>query len=262
MFSKDDRNFFKPFPWRALAFLIVGLFLTFLPLEEPLRSFTPDFSLELGEFRIPIGVIVAGASHVVYWARVGTATVLLTLSVIRILGYLFVFTTKSTFEKNLAEVRQSIIEEVSKFGESLICDFSSFRPWMAPEFFVKSSKGEAKFFYPYYIVTVSSQGSQISVREYKVNAMSKSYELTGYRSFSQRSCTSAGLVEDRVLFSTEAGDFAATVDFLEFTLLGGSLRIPIFEREILSQAGGVKNLREETLSKVLLLTKIITKPKV
>ncbi|KAF2962202.1 hypothetical protein [Fervidobacterium sp. 2310opik-2] len=238
----SDKYFFQKFPIGSVITLLVGIFLFLVNL-----SFVEQIKY-LREY-----------NYLVHFAKNSIAFVLIVYSIPFILMYFIKFPNKKKFEMNLEEVKKNFLDNIKSKDGKLIADFVSFRPWMNQEFYVKSVKGIPKIFIPIYLVSFTIKNDILYIIEAEVSINSKEYRISGYYLVHLSNIVSANLSQDRIFFSSSMGDAAAKVNFIEIIHSSGTIKIPIFEEELLSNYGNISPLREEYSLKVMTLLKYLNK---
>uniref|UniRef100_A0A7C4CDY1 Uncharacterized protein n=1 Tax=Fervidobacterium thailandense TaxID=1008305 RepID=A0A7C4CDY1_9BACT len=245
-YRSNDRWFFRGFPYSGVVQTLVGIFLIILPLGTYVSYIT----------------FLTEYAFVFDWLKMFIGIVFLSLGALETLFYLVRFTSSRVYNTNLQEVVEQAINEVKRTGSSVLGTFLSFRPWMVGEYYVKTEKGVPRYFFPTYLVVFYLEQGNLVIREYRLHVKNKSYEVTGYHVCPVSSIVSLALTQDRIIFDTNTESASATVDFLELRTEGGNFKIPIFEEEILSSHGDISGLKEEVISKVLLIIKSLQSLKV
>ncbi|ODN31062.1 hypothetical protein A4H02_01970 [Fervidobacterium thailandense] len=216
---------------------------------------------------LPLGTYVsyfkflADYAFVFDWLKTFIGVVFLSLGTLETLLYFIRFTSSKVYNSNLQDVVEQILTEVKRTGSSVLGTFLSFRPWMSGEYYVKTEKGVPRYFFPTYLVVLYTEGGNLVVREYLLHIRNKTYEVVGYHVCPISRIVSVGLTQDRLVFDTGTESVGATVDFFEVRTEGGSFRVPIFEEEILSSYGNIGTLKEEMISKVSLIIKLLLSSK-
>jgi len=239
---KSDKDFFQRFPVGAVFGVTIGILLLTVSFEfiGQFRIFR-DFVFIVEFLKNTIGVIV-----IAYFS-------------FEILLYFIKFSPTKKFEKNLSEIRSTFLENVTKNGTSLIGDFISFRPWMEDEFYVKSKKGIPNIFFPTYLVAFTVKDNILYITEAKAMIQEKSYSISGYHVVPIKLVSSSSFFQDRILFSAKAGEVSATTYFLEIRTVSGSVKIALFEEEILSKYGNINQMKEEFISKIMMIIRMLNK---
>ncbi|MFN3691985.1 MAG: hypothetical protein ACK4R7_03740 [Fervidobacterium sp.] len=243
--SSADRNYFQKFPIASVIWVIIGIALfsisfDFLSILKFFRE-NPEFIHWINYIKTTIGTIIIGYSS------------------IYLLNYFIKFSSKKEYTSHLADIHGIFLEELRKNGD-LLADFFSFRPWMSDEYYVKIDKNYFAYT-PLYLIGLYTKNDFLYISEAKAKVKSKSYEMTGYHVIPIKSIDSISLTQDRILFSTVQGDDSATVYFFEIRTHSGTVRIPIFEVEILSRHANesqIESMKKEFLSKIIMLTKLLT----
>ncbi|WP_448375369.1 hypothetical protein [Fervidobacterium sp.] len=241
MWGKTDKNFFTKFPFKSLPVLIVAFALLIIDF-----SFVGDYITILSDYLWLIDV-----------TKTIISVILIASGVYEIIIFLFNFVPMSRYDKHFEELKTQIITEIKSKNQNILAEFISFRPWMVDESFVKAKKGLPKYFYPIYYVVLSMSNNILNIREYRLNIYEKTYHIAGYNVVPINTIISAGIVQDRVLFTSLSGEGASTVYFLELRTIGGNIKIPVLEEEISGRHGNVKELRDEMLLKVATTIKSI-----
>ncbi len=238
---KSDKYFFQKFPISSIVGALISLALIFIHL--PNRVFGDYTSLiELIKFFV--------------------GNIILTLSGIGIFLYILRFLSNKDFDKNLDEIKNNALNQAKRNNAVVIADFISFRPWMSNEYYVKSKKGFLKYFYPMYNVIFSVIDDGLIINELKISVSQKTWDVVGYHFVPINRIESISLTQDRILFTSYNGDNSATVDFIEIRTNEGSIKIALFEEELLSKSGDIKPLRDEFLSKLSFLIRTIGKGRI
>ena len=238
---KSDKYFFQKLPISSIVGVLISLALIFIHL--PNRIFGDYTSLiELIKFAV--------------------GNIILALSGIGIFLYILRFLSSKDFDKNLDEVKNAALNEAKRNNAVVIADFISFRPWMSDEYYVKTKSGLLKYFYPMYHVIFSVIDDVLIINELKINVSQKIWDVVGYHFVPINHIESISLTQDRIFFTNYNGDNAATVDFIEIRTKEGSIKIALFEEELLSKSGDIKPLRDEFLSKFSFLIRTIGKGRI
>ncbi|AMW33362.1 hypothetical protein SAMN04488510_101123 [Fervidobacterium changbaicum] len=241
MLEKTDKSFFKKFPIGYALTLAVGVALLYL-----------DFSFVS---------ILKDYMTIVDFTRIGLSIILIASGIFEIIAYLFSFVPTSRYDKNIEELKTIVVNQIREKGHSVLGEFLSFRPWMESEYYAKSRRGVTKYFYPVYYVVLSTANNVLYVTEVRLNILNKSFHMVGYNILPLKSIISAGVVQDRILFSTLSGEDAATTYFLEVRTIGGVVRIPVFEEEISSKFGDIRDIRDDVFRKLTLTVQLLTQQK-
>jgi len=238
---KRDKYFFQKFPTLPIVGIIIAIVLLLIDLPSDfIGKYTPIAK---------VTILVIG-------------NIILIFGVIEIVSYIIKLLSMRDFKNNLEEVKNNAISEIKKTNSVFIADFLSFRPWMSDEYFVKSKDGVPRYFYPMYLVIFSVGDDILFVNEIKINVSQKTWSLAGYHAIPLEAISSVGLVQDRILFTNYNGDNSATVYFIEIATTGGSIRIALFEEEILSSNGEIKTIRDEFMSKIVFLIRTVGKGRI
>ncbi len=238
----SDKYFFQKFPIGSVITLLIGTFfllinLNFVEQIKYLREYT----------------------YLVVFAKNFIAFVLIVYSIPSILMYFVKFPDKKKFEMNLEEIKKNFLDHIKSKDGKLIADFVTFRPWMSQEFYVKSVRGIPKIFIPIYLVSFTIKNDILYIIEAEAIIHSKEYRISGYYLVLLPNIISANLSQDRIFFSSSVGDVAAKVNFIEIIHSFGTIKIPIFEEELLSNYGNISPLREEYSLKAMTLLKYLNK---
>jgi len=238
---KSDKYFFQKLPISSIVGVLISLALIFIHL--PSRIFGDYTSLiELIKFAV--------------------GNIILALSGIEIFLYVLRFFSNKDFDKNLDEIKNNALNEAKRNNAVVIADFMSFRPWMSDEYYVKSKGGFLKYFYPMYYVIFSVIDDGLIINELKINVSQKIWDAVGYHFVPVNHIESVSLTQDRIFFTNYNGDNCATADFIELRTIGGSIKIALFEEELLSKNGDIKPLRDEFISKISFLIRTIGKGRI
>lgn len=239
---RTDKDFFQRFPIGAIIGIIIGILLLTL-------SF--DF---IGHFRILRDFV-----FIIEFLKNAIGIIILSYFSFEVLVYFIKFSSAKKFEKNLSEIRSAFLENVTKNGNTLIGDFISFRPWMEDEFYVKSKKGIPNIFFPTYLVAFTIKDKILYITEAKAMIQEKTYSISGYHVIPTKLISSSSFFQDRILFSSKLGETSATNYFIEIRTLSGTIKIPLFEEEILSKYGNVSQMKEEFITKIMMITRVLNK---
>ncbi len=241
MYEKTDKNFFKKFPILYVLVFTIGLILLFLDLS--FLSFLQNYMT------------------IVDFAKMGVGIILIASGIFEIIVYLFSFVPLSRYDRNFEELKALVVSQIRERGQAILGEFLSFRPWMTDEYFVKSKHGVPKYFYPVYYVVISIANNVLYINEVRFDILHKSYHIAGYSIIPLKTILSAGLVQDRILFSTASGEDSSTAYFLEIRTLGGTVKVPVFEEEVTNKFGDINNVRDETINKLTVIVQALTKQK-
>jgi len=241
MWGRTDKNFFTKFPFKSLPVLIIAFALLIIDF-----SFVGDYIAILNDFLWLIDI-----------TKTIISAILIASGVYEIIIFLFNFVPLSRYDKHFEELKTQIITEIKSKNQNILGEFLSFRPWMVDESFVKAKEGFPKYFYPLYYVVLSMSNNKLNITEYRLNIYEKTYHVVGYNVVPINTIISAGIVQDRILFTSLSGEGAATVYFLELRTTGGNIKIPLLEDEITGRHGNIKELRDEMLLKVVTTIKSI-----
>lgn len=239
---KTDKDFFQRFPVGAVVGVVIGIFLLAFSIDflEQIK-FLRDFIFVLNFIKNTLGIIILS-----YYS-------------LAILLYFIRFSPSKKFERNLSEINSTFLENVTKDGATLIGDFISFRPWMEDEFYVKAKKGVPNIFIPAYLVAFTIKDNVLYITEVKAQIQNKTYTIAGYHVIPTKIISCTSLSQERILFSSKLGEASATNYFMEIGTVTGRIKISLFEEEILSRFGYITQMKEEFLSKVMMITKILNK---
>ncbi|MFN6992090.1 MAG: hypothetical protein ACK4MM_05155, partial [Fervidobacterium sp.] len=243
--SSGDRKYFQKFPIASAIWVMIGVILF---------SISFDFLNILKFFRENPEFI-----HWINYIKTTIATIIIGYFSIYLLNYFIKFSSMKEYTRHLSDIHGIFLEELRKNGE-LLADFFSFRPWMSDEYYVKIDKGYFAFT-PLYLIGFYTKGNFLYISEAKARIKSKSYEITGYHVIPIKSIDSISLIQDRLLFSTVQGDDSATVYFFEVRTHSGTVKIPVFEVEILSRYANesqIEEMKKEFLSKIVILTRLLS----
>ncbi|AFG35885.1 hypothetical protein QQE94_08515 [Fervidobacterium pennivorans subsp. shakshaketiis] len=242
MREKTDRDFFRKFPLLYVLVFSIGVILLFF--DFSFLSFLQNYMT------------------IVEFAKIGVSIILIASSIFEIIFYLFSFIPLSKYDRNFEELKTLVVSQIREKGHKILGEFLSFRPWMTDEYFVKSNHGVPKYFYPVYYVVISVANNMLYINEVRFDILHKSYHIVGYSIIPLKTILSAGLVQDKILFSTASGEDSSTAYFLEIRSLGGTVKVPVFEEEITSRFGDIKNIRDETIIKLTIIIQTLTQQKV
>lgn len=239
---KSDRDFFQRFPTSSVFGITIGILLL-----------TVSFDF-IGQFRILRDFV-----FIIEFLKNTIGVIILSYFSFGILLYFIKFSPTSKFETNLSEIRSTFLKTVTKNGHALLGDFISFRPWMEDEFYVKAKKGIPNIFYPTYLVAFTVKDNVLYITEAKVAIQEKTYSISGYHVIPMKLISSSSFFQDRILFSSKFAETSATNYFLEIRTVSSSIKIALFEEEILSKYGNINQMKEEFITKIMMILKVLNK---
>ncbi len=257
--KRSDLQYFYSFPFKSIKYLLLGVLFYLIPVNLVFSYLTNPKNFEdvfknqkaLENFRQSMVLL----ELIIKYSLIVTGTVFVIIGAVKIL--LFLIKRKSTEEytKNYNEIVQNFQKWVQEqTGTTNIFIFDSFRPWMQQEYGVKKVSKEVKMFFPRYLVAfaLNKQLNSLNILEGELNISSKTWKFTGNWELKLNSVVGFGFNNERITFynfKEENNLEFAKVHFFEIYSYGTSLKIPVFESEILSNYGDINKLEKEFTDK-------------